>query len=131
MVVKWCFCVSGVFVVFFVVVFLWWCFCGGVSVALFLWWCFCGAVLAAVFLRWWWCGCGGVFVFVWWWKKGNATPSLVPSTIPIPTNCMGAKCRRNRDRFFQFPKSKHRINSQFVTTMPPVCHHMFGMYKPT
>ena len=29
-------------------VFLWWCFCGGVFVVVFLWWC------------------GGVFVVVWW-----------------------------------------------------------------
>ena len=27
----------------------------------FLWWCFCGGVLAVVFLCW----CGGVFVLVW------------------------------------------------------------------
>ena len=36
-------------------VFLWWCFCGGVFVVVFLWWCFCGGVL--------WCFCG-VFVVV-------------------------------------------------------------------
>ena len=29
------------------VVFFWWCFCGGVLVVVFLWWC------------------GGVFVLVW------------------------------------------------------------------
>ena len=46
-----CFC-GGV-----VVVFLWWCSCGGV-----VWWCVCGGVLVAVFL--WWCSCGGVFVVV-------------------------------------------------------------------
>ena len=47
------------------VVFLWWCFCGGVSVVVFLWWCFCGGVFV-VWLRW--CSCGGVFVavFLWW-----------------------------------------------------------------
>ena len=38
------------------VVFLWWCFCGGVFVVVFLW---CGGVLVVVFL--WWCFCGGVF----------------------------------------------------------------------
>ena len=44
----------------FVVVFVWWCFCGGVlcgvfcgGVVVFLWWCFCGGVF-----------CGGVFVVV-------------------------------------------------------------------
>ena len=56
--VCWCFC-GGVFVSVFcgvlVVVFLWWC--GGV-----LWWCVCGGVLVVVFL--WWCSCGGVFVVV-------------------------------------------------------------------
>ena len=40
------------------VVFLWWCFCGGVLVVL---WCSTGVVLE-------WCFCGGVFlvVFLWW-----------------------------------------------------------------
>jgi len=33
-----------------VVMFLWWCFCGGVFVVVFLWWYFCG-VLVVVFLR--------------------------------------------------------------------------------
>ena len=33
------------------VVFLWWCFCGGVLVVVFLW-CFCGGVFVVVFL---WC----------------------------------------------------------------------------
>ena len=28
----------------FVVVLLWWCFCGGAFVVVFLWWCFCGGV---------------------------------------------------------------------------------------
>ena len=41
------------------VVFLWWCFCGGVLVVVFLWWCFCGGVLGVVFL----CFCDGVFVY--------------------------------------------------------------------
>ena len=41
----------------YVVVFLWWCFCGGV----FVWWCFCSGV---VFL---WCFCGGVCVLVFLW----------------------------------------------------------------
>ena len=52
------------------VVFLWWCFCGGggVLVMVFLWvmflsWCSCGGVFVVVFL--WWCFCGGVFVVVW------------------------------------------------------------------
>ena len=60
-----------------VVVFLWWCFCGGEAVFLWwcsceifvvVWWCFCGCVcggvLVVMFL--WWCSCGGVFVVVWW-----------------------------------------------------------------
>ena len=39
------------------VVFLWWCFCGGVLVVVFLCWCggvfvFCGVVFVVVFL---WC----------------------------------------------------------------------------
>ena len=49
-----CFYGGGVFVV---VVFLRWCFCGGVvvflwrcgGVVVFLWWCFCGGVFVAVF----------------------------------------------------------------------------------
>ena len=46
-------------------VFLWWCFSGGVVV----WWCFCGdrwcgGVLVVVFV--WWCFCFGVVVFLWW-----------------------------------------------------------------
>ena len=76
------------------VVFLWWCFCGGVLVVVFLCWyggvfcggVFCGGVLVVVFLCWYggvfvvvflrWCSCGGVFVvvflgwclavFLWW-----------------------------------------------------------------
>ena len=35
------------------VVFLWWCLCGGVFVVVFVWWCFCGGVFVVVF-------CGGV-----------------------------------------------------------------------
>ena len=64
-------------VVFLVVVFLWWCFCGGVFGVVscggvfvvvflslcFLWWCSCRCVCVVVFL--WWCSCGGVFVLVW------------------------------------------------------------------
>ena len=47
------------------VVFLWWCLCGGVSMVVFLWWCFCGGVFVVVFV--WWCSwLGGVFVFLWW-----------------------------------------------------------------
>ena len=46
------------------VVFLWWCFCGGVAVVVLRWWCrsgvFVGGVFVVVFLR-----CGGVFVVVW------------------------------------------------------------------
>ena len=45
-----------------VVVFLWWCFCGGVCVVMFLWWCGWVAFL-------WWCG--GVFVFLWWCFGGG------------------------------------------------------------
>ena len=41
------------------VVFLWWCLCGGVLVVVFVWWCFCGGDFVVVFL--WWCSCGGVF----------------------------------------------------------------------
>ena len=37
-------------------VFSWWCFCGGVFVVVFLLWCFCGVVG--------WCFC--VFVVVFW-----------------------------------------------------------------
>ena len=55
----------------FVVMFLWWCFCGGVCVVGFVvvWWCCCGGVV--VFL--WWCLSGGVFVmvFVWWCLSGG------------------------------------------------------------
>ena len=45
-------------------VFLWWCFSGGVFVVMFLWfffvlvWCSTGVVLE-------WCFCGGVFLVVW------------------------------------------------------------------
>ena len=70
----WCFC-GGVLVV----VFVWWCFCGGVFVVVFLWLCFCGGVFVVVFLRWCfcggvsevvflWCGCGGVLVVVFLWR---------------------------------------------------------------
>ena len=54
--VWWC---GGVFVVIgCVVVFLWWCLCGGVFVL--VWFYFCGGVFVLVFLR---CFCDGVFVF--------------------------------------------------------------------
>ena len=48
-------------------VFLWWCFSGGVfvvtgGVVVFLFWC--GGVLVVVFV--WWCFCFGVVVFLWW-----------------------------------------------------------------
>ena len=66
----WCFW-GGVFGVVscggvFVVVFLSLCLCGGVFVVVFLRWCFCAGVFVVVFL--WWCFCGGVFVvvFLWW-----------------------------------------------------------------
>ena len=59
-VLWWCFC-GGVLVV----VFLWWCFCGGVFVLVFLWWCFCG-VLVVVFLCWCFRGGVSVVVFLWW-----------------------------------------------------------------
>ena len=42
-----------------VLVFLWWCSCGGVFVVVFVWWCLCGGVFVVVFA--WWCLCGGVF----------------------------------------------------------------------
>ena len=70
----WCFCGGVLVVVFvwwsfcggvFVVVFLWLCFCGGVFVLVFLCWCFCGGVSEVVFL---WCGCGGVLVVVFLWR---------------------------------------------------------------
>ena len=35
-------------------VFLWWCFLGGVCVVMF-------------FVVVWWCFCGGGVVFLWWW----------------------------------------------------------------
>ena len=43
---------------------VWWC--GGVFVVVFLWWCFCGGVFCGgVFVVLvWWCFCGGVFVAV-------------------------------------------------------------------
>jgi len=37
-----------------VVVWLWWCGCGGVAVVVWLWWCGCGGVAVVVWL--WWCG---------------------------------------------------------------------------
>ena len=68
----WCFC-GGVFVV----VFLWWCCCGGVFVVVFLWWCFCGGVFVVVSL--WWCFCGGVFVVVFlWWSSENFSAEVAP-----------------------------------------------------
>ena len=57
----WCFCGGGMGCVF-VLVFLWWC--GGVFVV--MWWCFCGGGMGGVFVLvflWW---CGGVFVVMWW-----------------------------------------------------------------
>ena len=57
----WCFCGGGMGCVF-VLVFLWWC--GGVFVV--MWWCFCGGGMGGVFVLvflWW---CGGVFVLMWW-----------------------------------------------------------------
>ena len=55
----WCFS-GGVFVVTGgVVVFLFWC--GGVLVVVFVWWCFCFGVVVFLCL----CFCG-VFVFLWW-----------------------------------------------------------------
>ena len=89
----WCFwwwC-GGVFVLVtsvFVVVFLWWCVCGGVLALIFFWWCscaglfvvcvlvvvwscLCGGVLVPVFL-WWWCFCVGVVVFLWWCLSSGA-----------------------------------------------------------
>ena len=50
-----------------VVVFLWWCLCGGVFVVVevvFLWWCLCGGVFVMVVVFLWWCFCGDVFVVV-------------------------------------------------------------------
>ena len=92
----WCFLwwCGGVFVLlFFVVVFLWWCVCGGVLVLIFFCWCSRAGLFVVVFL--WWCGrvcvmvflcrcfcggvvmflcwCGGVFVvvFLWWCSCGG------------------------------------------------------------
>ena len=55
------------------VVFLWWCSCGGVFVVVllctavfvvFLCWCLCGGVfVGGVFVVVWLCVCGGVVVF--------------------------------------------------------------------
>ena len=62
----WCFS-GGVFVVVFlwccggVVVFLWWCFCGGVFLVVFLWWCFGVFVVLLLLLL---CFCGVVVVFL-------------------------------------------------------------------
>ena len=64
---------------FFVVVFLWWSFCGTMQVCcgcgvviLFLWWCLCGGDFFVVVFLWWcflWCFffCGTFFVvwFLW------------------------------------------------------------------
>ena len=60
------------------VLFLWWCLCGGVfvvcgggGVLVFWWWCSCGGVLVVVFFVvvflcfLWWCSCvfcGGAFL---------------------------------------------------------------------
>ena len=61
-----CRCFSGGVVLFLYWCFwggvLWWCFCGGVLVVVFVWWCFCGGVFVVVFL--WWCFCRGVSVVV-------------------------------------------------------------------
>jgi len=74
-----------------VMVFLWWCLCGGVSVVV-VWWCFCGGVF--VFL--WWCGgvfcCGEVFVVVWLCLKeiypATSSPSSVRSSVSSdPNSC--------------------------------------------
>ena len=72
------------------VVFLWWCFCGGDFVVVFAWWCLRGGDFVVVFLlvvfAWWsfcgvfvwWCFCGGDFgggvcvvVFAWWCLRGG------------------------------------------------------------
>ena len=96
-------CFSGGVVVFLYWCFwggvLWWCFCGGVLVVVFVWWCFCGGVFVVVFLCWcfsgvvavvWWrwCSSGGVFVvvFLWWCTKYCSSTteyySVLQSTTP-------------------------------------------------
>ena len=69
--VGWCFCGGVCVVVFvwccFVLVFVWWCLCGGVFVVVFL--RSCGGVFAFL----WWCLCGGVFAFLWWCLCGGVS----------------------------------------------------------
>ena len=43
------------------VMFLWWCFCGGVLVVVL--WCSCGGVFGGVVMFLWWCSCGENVVF--------------------------------------------------------------------
>ena len=67
--VWWCFC-GGVFVMAFLWRCSWWCFSGifflwCYFVVIFLCWCFCGGVFVVIFLRW--CFCGGVFVVIFLW----------------------------------------------------------------
>ena len=45
-------------------VFLWWCFLGGV----------CGVMFFVVV---WWCFCGGGVVFLWWWCFFSSWDELV------------------------------------------------------
>ena len=83
--VVWLYLCGGVFVV----VFLWWCFCGGVCggvlVVVFLWWCF-----VVVFL--WWCFCGGVFVAVFFLCQGSTFVALPRSFAKSVDNTGVKRC---------------------------------------
>jgi len=56
-----------------VVVFLWWCSCGGVFVVV---WCSTGVVLE-------WCFCGPVLGVVVLWRQRGGDPSQVESGEPL------------------------------------------------
>ena len=88
---RWCFC-GGVAVVVLVFVVVWWCFCGGVvflwwcfcaGVLVVVWWCFCGGVLCGVFVVVWWCFCGGVFVVVFLWRCSRLSSKTAQSSAEV------------------------------------------------
>ena len=68
------------------VVFLWYCFCGGRvvvffvvvvgGVVVFLWWCFCGGGVVVFFVVMVVCLRGGVFVVMWWYFCGDVVVVL-------------------------------------------------------
>ena len=73
-----------------VVVFLWWCFCGGVfcggvgfcgGVVVFVWWCGVFAVVVLFFVVVWWCFCSGV-VFLWFCFCGGVVVKIVIKDCP-------------------------------------------------